>query len=220
MTVFTRTCEWCGQTFTKTGRPSAPPRFCDRSCSAKWRMSDPEFVASLDTPKRRTAASENLRRWRESPEGQERLAAHLSGPGNPLLDPEVRARSHATSAAKGWPTLTGGNGQVTEPQRMLAEALGWVVEFSIPTGHAPPYPKAYKVDLAEPSLQIAIEVDGQSHRSAKVKATDARQDALLTGMGWTVLRFWNREVTEDLASVLGRVQAVVSSTSRRGPATT
>jgi hypothetical protein len=140
MTVVTVTCEWCGQTCTKNatkGQP--PPRFCGRSCSAKWRMSRPEYVASLDTPKRRAAASQNLRRWRDSPYGQARLQAHLTGPNNPIRNPEVLAKSQEALRTLGYPTLTGGNGHgPTMPQQMLATRLGWPMEFVVRTGRAKP----------------------------------------------------------------------------------
>lgn len=221
MATFERTCEWCGQTFTKQGKAKAPPRFCDRSCSAKWRMSRPEFVASLDTPKRRQASSENMRRARQRPDVQAKLAAHLAGPGNPLRDPAVRAKAAASLRERGYQMLNGGNGQLTVPQKLLAARLGWATEVPIATGRKAPYPHAYKVDLAEPSLMIAVEVDGESHKSPKARAADTRQDELLRSLGWTVLRFWNRDVLEDTETVVAAIMAVVtSSTSRRGPATT
>jgi len=44
-------CAWCGVLFLKkTKREHERARFCDTSCSAKWRMSDPERVAKLHTP--------------------------------------------------------------------------------------------------------------------------------------------------------------------------
>src|SRR4051794_15123657 len=105
MATFTRTCDWCGQAFTKDARPSKPPRFCNTSCSAKWRMSRPEFVASLDTPKRRAASSERVRQLRERPDIAVKLHQHLHGPTNPLRDPVVRARAQATLRAQGYRNL-------------------------------------------------------------------------------------------------------------------
>lgn len=221
MAIFTQDCEWCGQTFTKQGKPSKPPRFCNRACSAKWRMSDPAYVTSLNTPRRRAASAENLRRWRESDEGKAVLSAHLHGPNNPLRDPAVRAKAAVTLRERGYSMLNGGNGQLTVPQMLLSARLGWATEVVIPTGRRAPYPHAYKVDLASPELLIAIEVDGESHKSPKARVSDERQDELLTSMGWTVLRFWNREVLEETEAVMAKVmQAVSSSTSKRGPATT
>ena len=38
-------CEWCGKEFIAKRKMSKgkPRRFCGRSCSAKWRMSQPEY---------------------------------------------------------------------------------------------------------------------------------------------------------------------------------
>lgn len=184
-------------------------------------MSRPEFVASLDTPVRRAASSANLKRWRESPEGKARLAEHLYGPNNPLKDPAVRAKAQAVLRERGYWMLNGGNGQLTVPQKLLAARLGWATEVPIVTGRKTPYPYAYKMDLASPELMIAIEVDGESHKNPQARGADTRQDRLLASMGWTVLRFWNKQVLEETEEVMAQIMAAVeSSTSRRGPATT
>lgn len=219
----TFTCEWCRRQFTKAkARADRPPRFCDRSCSAKWRMSRPEYVATLNTEKRRVASQENMRRLRQRPDVQEKLTAHLSGETNPFRDPAVQAKSRAVRREQGYPMLTGGNGRgPSAPQALLAARLGWPMEIAIPTKRGRPYPKCYKVDIGLPELRIAIEVDGESHNSAVGQARDAKKDALLTELGWRVLRFPNRRVLRETDAVVAEVLAVVrSTTSRPGPATT
>lgn len=221
MPTFTLPCEWCQQTFTKEGRVDRPPRFCNRACSAKWRMSRPDYVASLDTPKRRAASSESLRRVRSRPEVQAKLAAHLAGPGNPIRDPAVRAKAATRLRETGYRTLNGGNGQLTVPQKLLAARLGWATEITVPTGRKAPYPHAYKIDIGSSPLMIAIEVDGQSHHSPTARARDAKKDNLLRALGWTVLRFTNRQVLRETESVVATVmEAIGSSTSRQAPGTT
>lgn len=221
MAIFNVTCEWCGRSSVKKGKRSQPPRFCDAKCSAKWRMSRADYVASLNTPKHRAAASVNMRRWRESPEGQATLQAHLKGPSNPFNNPTVRVRAAATLREQGYPMLTGGNGQLTVPQALLAERLGWPTEVVVPTGRKRPWPYAYKIDIASLELRIAIEVDGESHRSPAARERDARKDSLLTAFGWTVLRFSNKRVLAETDAVVAEVlTAVRSTTSRQAPATT
>ena len=121
----------------------------------------------------------------------------------------------------GYRELTGGNGTgLTVPQKLLAARLAWPTEYVIATGRKAPYPPAYKVDLASPTLMIAIEVDGNSHLSPAAKARDAKKDNLLRALGWTVLRFTNDQVLNETDDVMDEILTVMSSTSRRGPATT
>ena len=132
-----------------------------------------------------------------------------------MHDPAVRAKMVAARKSGGsWrPVPRGGNGRpLPLPQRMLAEALAWETEVAVPTGkpRESGYPPSYKVDLGNRTLRIAVEVDGESH-SGKRKLLDEKKDALLRGLGWTVLRFSNRQVTERLAEC---VRTVWSTTSR------
>lgn len=73
------------------------------------------------------------------------------------------------------------------------------------------YPSNYKLDIANPQVMLGIEVDGSSHTTVERQAQDAKKEEFLSGLGWTVLRFSNREVTEHLAEC---VQTVLSTTSK------
>jgi very-short-patch-repair endonuclease len=60
--------------------------------------------------------------------------------------------------------------------------------------------EGYIVDFVSFEQRIVIELDGGQHADAQ---TDDRQrDACLTMNGFTVLRFWNNEVFENLEGVL------------------
>ena len=132
---------------------------------------------------------------------------------NPMRLPEVRAKQSATLRAIGHrPKIRGGNGRpLPVPQKMLADALGWPTEVAIPTKarRHTGLPTCYKIDIADRSLQIAIEVDGNTHNSPSRRAEDQRKEQFLRGLGWRVFRFTNAEVMEHLADC---VQAVRSST--------
>lgn len=199
----------CGTEFTITeyypaSRRKAGKRvFCSAECrsaerrqtGAKGRMSD-------------TARAETSRRMRER---------------NPMTAPEARAKSSATLKRIGHrPPVRGGAGMgPTVPQKRLADALGWPMEVAIPTGAAPEaggLPTYYAVDIANPELKVAVEVDGGSHFSLERQARDARQDTWLRGCGWIVLRFSNQEVMADTAAC---AQTVLSTTLRlRAPTST
>jgi len=58
----------------------------------------------------------------------------------------------------------------------------------------------YIVDFASFEKRIVIEIDGGHHKKNKEK--DVRRDQYLTKNGFTVLRFWNNDVFENLDGIL------------------
>ena len=58
----------------------------------------------------------------------------------------------------------------------------------------------YIVDFASFEKRIVIEIDGGHHKKNKEK--DIKRDRFLTENGFTVLRFWNNDVFENLEGVL------------------
>ena len=140
---------------------------------------------------------------------------------NPMKRPEVRAKVSRRLKEIGWrPLVQGGNGRgPTAAQKRLGDALRWPLEIAIPTKkrRGTEYPTCYKVDIANPILRIAIDVDGRSHCPLKRQKQDQKKDNFLRGLGWTVLRFRNNQVMEDLA---GCVQTVMSTILRLQKTTT
>jgi hypothetical protein len=108
------------------------------------------------------------------------------------------------------PPVRGGNGRgPSVPQAMLADALGWRMEFVVLTNEprGSGYPSHYKIDIANPFAKIAIEVDGNSHSSLARRAQDEKKDSFLVSRGWLVLRFSNREVMENLSACVRRAMS-------------
>lgn len=118
---------------------------------------------------------------------------------NPMHSQEVRQKMSTTLRKIGHkPKVHGGNGSpLSVPQQRLLQILGegWSAEFIVPTGQrrAGGLPSHYKIDLASPSMMVAIEVDGGSHYSTKVREADARKTAFLGSRGWSVFRVKNAE---------------------------
>ena len=61
----------------------------------------------------------------------------------------------------------------------------------------------YIVDIACRAAKLALEFDGSQHLDAL--AYDDRRTAFLEDAGWTVLRFWNGDVRENLQGVQTRI---------------
>jgi len=205
-------CEWCGKEFIAKRKMSKgkPRRFCGRSCSAKWRMSQPEYKRKY-TEEDRKEASRKFNELRMRPDFQENLQAYYNSDRNPFKDPEqapaIRAKAHVALRAKGYAMLNGGNGQpLPVPQQMLAAALGWPTEYVVPTGKRQAgRPTSYKIDIAEPTLKIAVEVDGVGHIAKDRQMQDRSKTEYLQEHGWTVIRVQNKEVLTDLRAVLQRI---------------
>lgn len=93
------------------------------------------------------------------------------------------------------PPKRGGNGQVAPAaEAALLQKLGdsWQRNLTVPMGWSG-YPRSYKLDLADPSRKIGIELDGSSHKSSDRRVSDRRKERLLRARGWTLLRYTNTE---------------------------
>lgn len=127
---------------------------------------------------------------------------------NPMHSEETRKKMSDTFKRLGiQPKVKWGNGNgMTPPQALLLSLLGegWEAEFTVNTNRTPKqgFPHAYKIDIANPSLMIAVEIDGSSHHSPKRREQDQKKDALLVSLGWKVLRLSNTQ-TESLCSTFG-----------------
>jgi len=63
-----------------------------------------------------------------------------------------------------------------------------------------------RVDLMWADEKCVIELDGPEHRTAERFKADRRRDRLLQSAGFTVLRFTNEEVLEDLEQVVSFIE--------------
>lgn len=80
------------------------------------------------------------------------------------------------------------------------------MEFPIPMGNVG---TPSRIDIAIPSLRLAIEVDGSSHAIQSRKEVDAKKERVLRQRDWTLLRFSNREILCNLRWVLEQIQQLI-----------
>lgn len=73
----------------------------------------------------------------------------------------------------------------------------------------------YIVDFVCLELRLIIEVDGGQH--AEQVEYDQRRDAWLRSEGYTVLRFWNNEVMQQLEGVLEQIRLAVALSASPRP---
>ena len=138
---------------------------------------------------------------------------------NPMSKPGIKAKMIRSRRKRGdWrPPVRGGNGQgPTVPQQLLFDALGqgWVMELAVRTGTQPHH---YKLDLALLAKRVAVEVDGETHKTLQGREQDARKDRVLTGLGWTVLRFSNRAILKNVNACVQEVWSITSMLKARKP---
>ena len=60
----------------------------------------------------------------------------------------------------------------------------------------------FVLDFAERKLKLAIELDGPSHFIEGAAERDAARTQYLEVKGWTVIRFSNADVVEDIDAVV------------------
>ena len=84
--------------------------------------------------------------------------------------------------------------------------LGLKFKRQKPIGH-------YIVDFVCVERRLIIEVDGGQH-SEQVHY-DQHRDVWLRSQGYTVLRFWNNDVMQQLEGVLEQIRCTLGSRSRR-----
>lgn len=65
----------------------------------------------------------------------------------------------------------------------------------------------YRIDIAIPRYNLAIECDGKKyHSTPKQRAHDRKKNAHLRKEGWKVLRFSGSQIHRNLPSVLRKIQ--------------
>ncbi len=96
--------------------------------------------------------------------------------------------------------------ELTDAERILWSRLkgrqlgGWQFRVQHPVS-------PYILDFAVVKLKLAIELDGATHSTIEERQGDDRRTASLEQRGWTVLRFWNAEVYDNLDGVLASIEA-------------
>lgn len=133
---------------------------------------------------------------------------------NPMHNPEAREKMRRSLAGRTF-LARGGNGKLTPEQLHIHELTGLPMEYPIPTkavrDRFESLPNCYKVDLADPTRHLAIEIDGLSHRQKLWRFLDARKTEVLIALGWSVLRFSNAEVNSNAAAVAEKIATFTTS---------
>lgn len=214
-----KTCVWCQKTFTYKNPGPANLRkhirlYCSNKCKALAQGANQEIQAQWRAAMQETWTNSPLKgkpsplRGRPNPAFSARLRTD-----NPMFNPETRRKASESLRAHGRkpPGGYGFGQQVAPAQAFLASHVTMELEYLIVTTtirhlieNLPTY---YRADLADPLRKLVVEVDGKSHLAQKRRISDAKKDKALALLGWSVLRFSNQEVMENITSVVARIQS-------------
>lgn len=75
----------------------------------------------------------------------------------------------------------------------------------------------YRVDFLVPDAAVVVEVDGPIHDQPEKSLSDRKRDRYLQREGYTVVRFKNKEVTEDVDRCVDEVVQLLEVRSPRAP---
>jgi ATP-dependent helicase HrpA/adenine-specific DNA-methyltransferase len=84
-------------------------------------------------------------------------------------------------------------------QRLRRRGIGAKFRRQVPIGH-------FIVDFYCAEARLIIEIDGEPHAEAALAETDAARTAWLVEQDYRVLRFWNRDLTNDTEAVVARIR--------------
>ena len=73
---------------------------------------------------------------------------------------------------------------------------------------------AFVADFCCQAARLIVEIDGESHVGQEVK--DANRTAFLEGQGYTVIRFWNTDVSDNLDGVLETILGACTTRTSAG----
>lgn len=197
-------------------KPTNNRVFCSIRCNGKWATSTPEGRAQFYTKERGAKISAaKFQMHKDRPELAQRLSQRQFE-NNCMKNPATRklvSDSHKASGMK--PRIRGGNGTgPTAAEKLLLKAFDARTRnnYAVKTGKksGSGYPTHYKIDVAFPELNLAVEADGSSHQMAGRHDQDVKKTSFLTSIGWTVLRFTNRRILEDTKNVVEEIRSVMA----------
>lgn len=72
----------------------------------------------------------------------------------------------------------------------------------------------FAADFACVEARLVVELDGDQHGRGGAPSRDQRRNAFMENEGWTVLRFWNHEVYDNINGVLETILDVAINSVR------
>lgn len=134
--------------------------------------------------------------------------------------PGAGSESRDTEVPPVWyPPVVGRPHPASDAEQRLESALAeapWASGRAWNQHHAPdPLVSPISLDLVWWDERLAVEIDGAEHRSPEKFENDRQRDVRLTLAGYTVVRFTNEYVLDDVDRVVSQLRQLVQT--RRNP---
>lgn len=194
-------CEFCGKEFEVPDNVHGrKKRFCNTSCSAKWRIKT--YGKAQISEAGRQKQSDSLKRlWRTKKFRDNNHKRMITN--NPVYMPGVVEKANKTRLQRGKlpNNFKYGNGRISEYEAIVYDDLinaGFYYNYAIPAKLArdafpdKKYPSNYKPDFTNVFKHICIEIDGPNHKRAK--ELDTKKDECLKFLGFTIIRFTHEQI--------------------------
>jgi hypothetical protein len=190
--------------------------FCGASCTGKFYTTTPEGKARFYTKERAEKIGESKRAWhQDNPEASKKIVETMRNLTPEQENLRLQKVSLGLKRLGRWPgSNRGGNGTgPTVAETALLHALpNGIWNYVVHTGkwNGSGYPASYKVDWAYPQVKVAVEADGLGHRAYRQIAKDKKKMEFLQGLGWTVLRFTNKQILDHPEEVAAEVSRSIT----------
>lgn len=199
-------CKYCGQL-------TQNKMFCGGSCTGKYYTTTPEGRAKFYTKERAEKVANACRqRMKDRPELKVALRQRMLT-CNPMRHAECRQAVSRALAGRPWPSVRGGNGTgPSRAEKVLMELFPDAIwNHGVKTGlwNGSGYPPVYKVDIAFPSIKLAVEADGLCHNTPFRREKDHKKQEYLEELGWTVLRYSNKQIFQNPTFVQADIQCTI-----------
>lgn len=199
-------CEFCGKQFEITDTVHGKrKRFCNRSCSARWRIREYGVAKKSEDGKKRLSESMKSK-WKNEDFRHNVISRMYTN--NPSFNVNVIEKAKRTKLQHGYVPHNNfkyGNGKVSEYERMVYDKLincGFYYNYAINTKLArdafpnESYANNYKPDFTNISKHICIEIDGENHKEKVVRELDKKKEECLRFLGFSVIRFTHKDIDE------------------------
>ena len=213
--IIKKKCEFCGKEFeTQNTVHGNRKRFCNQSCSAKWRIKTYGTPPKTEDGLKRLSDSMK-RNWKETSmreNNRKRMTENNPMSKKEVIEKMIRTREKNGSFTNNFNYC--GNGNISEVEKIAYDILiplGFEYNKAIGTKTMRDlypernYAKNYKPDFIKGN--IVIEIDGSNHKG-KNKLVDYKKTEFFNLVGITVYRFTNDFVknhTEDFEKEVHKI---------------
>jgi hypothetical protein len=197
-------CEFCGKEFEVPNNcHGSKRRFCNTSCSAKWRVKT--FGMPKISEQGKQHKRESLQKLWRTKEFREQNYIRMTT-NNPVYQKGVVEKATATRLKNGSykNNFKYGNGKITPQEQKAKDYLNkfnFYYNYAIPTKtirHMYPekhYSVNYKPDFVNLEHKVCVEIDGHNHQKETYKQIyDNKKEECLRLLGYKIFRFTNEQV--------------------------